>query len=170
MIVPIEINLTLEEMLHATEIATRRQVYNYQVNAKPKYGEKGNGWERNIEGCICEKALSMFLGRNWPGPLGDYSAPDVAPCYEIRGTTYAEGRLLLHPPDRLYWPHTLGRLDKMKVTLVGWAFGWEVKHQKYFKALQPNRLDGECYVFPNEFLRDMSTLPEPFEVLDATVV
>lgn len=155
----IVVTLTYPEVWIGALAGVMRRIQNMKLGTKREYGQNEGGWQADIMSCLGEMALAKHLDRFWGGAIGNYRAADVGKnFYQVRGTEWQNGRLLLHPKDGDNVPHTLARVKDRTVTLVGWAWGHEGKNEEYFKAV-PQHPDRPCYFVPNEILHDMADLP-----------
>lgn len=130
----IVVTLTYPEVWIGALAGVMRRIQNMKLGTKREYGQNEGGWQADIMSCLGEMALAKHLDRFWGGAIGNYRAADVGKnFYQVRGTEWQNGRLLLHPKDGDNVPHTLARVKDRTVTLVGWAWGHEGKTRNISK-------------------------------------
>jgi hypothetical protein len=156
----IVVTLTWPEICVAAQVATMRRVQNMKLGSARRYGDDDfdGVWQTDAISCLAEMAVAKHFDHFWCGAIGDYSAADAGPVFQVRSTEWASGRLILHPEDHDDAPYVLARVRQNKVTLVGWVYGYEGKQQEYWSAPQahPNRL---AFFVPNDVLHDMVEIP-----------
>lgn len=144
------------EVMDAAVVAVMRAVRRRAQGAQHKWGAPMvGGWERGIEGACAEKFASKTLGLPWHnGREGRY---DVG-SYQIRQTSYLNGRLCLHPEDldEDVFILVVGTAPSFK--LVGWCYGHEGKQTEYWQ--DPQGTNRWAFWVPREFppMRKMETL------------
>jgi hypothetical protein len=154
----ITVTLTWSEICVATQIATMRRISNLRLGTARRYGyedDYNHVWQSEVISCLAEMAVAKHLDHFWCGSVGDYSAPDVNPIYEVRSTEWPDGRLILHPEDHDNAPYILARVNQSKVTLVGWLLGREGKREEWWTSVRPERYS---FFVPNDELHDIGTL------------
>jgi hypothetical protein len=95
-----------------------------------------------------------FNDRDWKafGRVG----PDIGDKYQVRGTNYATGRLILHGKDNDKAPFILV-VERFPIyQLVGWIYGAEGKKPEYWWATAPI----PAFFVPREVMHSMETLPK----------
>ncbi len=118
-----------------------------------------------IQGARCEAALAKYLGvshiKGTPG------APDVA-GYDVRGTQYLDGRLILHPRDldeRIYVlvvgpltaRHLAPRPYHLAFFVCGWIYGRAGKDKQWWD--EPIGNGRPAFFVPQQALMPIQSLP-----------
>ena len=134
-----------------------RHIRSIKTQLPDMYGaSKGIGFQMDIDGAVGELALAKHLGVYWTGSSGEGPGPGDVGDYEVRTTTHAKGRLIVHKRDGDDLKFILARIDypASTVSLVGWRLGRNAKDEKYWS--DPSNSGRHAY-FVDE-LEDMETL------------
>lgn len=160
------ITLTEDEINQAQQIAKLRN-QSQRDAGRPDGLVKGSSLDRDTQGALSELAVSKALNLPWDGsfiPISvwdkwKYEGNDVGKL-EIRSTSLAKGRLILHPKDKDFSPYVLVLSDKHpEYQLIGWLFGAEGKNSKYWR----NNVPKPCFMVPQTKLNSMDSLFEAIE-------
>lgn len=93
--------LTVEQYAWALKIAKFRHERGIQRGRTPRWGQT-RSMEDDLHGAICEAGVAVFMGdfEHWASrQAADTWGPDTK-WYEIRGTKYQTGKLILHKDER----------------------------------------------------------------------
>lgn len=157
------IKLAEYQISMACHIAVMRRVQNMINKVPPKYGAtNSNGsWELDMLSCQAELAVAKYLNLYWDGSVGDYDAPDVGGCVEVRCRRRIDYELIMYKKDKSHLPFVLvfGQANSPEFLLKGWAFGYEGKLDEYWRDPAVGR---PAYFVPHEVLRPMSELWEAY--------
>lgn len=132
---------------------TLRQQWHEDHKSHDRYGAT-DGINCNIEGCKGEVYAAAMFGvvDQWVACCDDYKglAGDIAPGIQIRATSHANGRLLLHPwnngkGDNPAHAFGLVKLHLHCAELVGWIRGEDGQLQKWWCEPSPGR---PCFAVP----------------------
>lgn len=152
----IEIVLTNEEINNAFKQAKFSRTEAIANSRKPTYGqstEPTKVWLQVIEGCYYEAAVCKFQGIPYKHRLFGIDTGK----YEVRGTKYPYGKLILHPKDRGDLVFILVTGVCPKFLLRGWIYGHEGQLEKYWA--DPSGKNRFAYFVPQKMLHDMAELP-----------
>lgn len=150
------IELTPSELANAYKVAKLKTDDCINNNQRHRdYGRKvTNSYQTNLQGCLGEQALAIYLGVEYHHTGYDPTANDVA-GYEVRATRHQTGRLLTHDHDKngLY---VLAIIEQDNViNLAGWS--------NLKRCNIPNRWDvtlpKPCYAMRQADLWPMDMLP-----------
>jgi hypothetical protein len=126
---PVEIKLSMYEIMMAANVGVMRQVESIKFNMKHKYIDRGTDWQNHVESALSECAMAKFKNVFWC--KRERSAPDVGD-WEVRFTQYENGRLIVTKSDyddRQYWLVT-GKNGVYKIH--GYMMGKDAKQDKYW--------------------------------------
>lgn len=87
-------------------------------------GEAGK-WDKNINGAIAERALSLFLDKAWPATVNCYSSQPDVDMEEVRSTPDLTRRLYIKKGDDLSLRYWLVRGEWPVLEITGWIRGHE---------------------------------------------
>jgi hypothetical protein len=150
-----DVALTSDEMLHAAQVGIQRQIQNLIEERRPAHGaDDQNDWQKQVEGAMGEKAVSVVTGIPWDGNLGDLEADDVGP-YQVRTRSQHRYDLTIYPKDRNDKIFILVTGINGKYKVQGWIRGGEAKQRQYWKAYTSGR---PAYFVPKEALHDIKDL------------
>lgn len=159
-----KIRIPVEVLSEIQGIAKARNAENRKSGQKDGLVDKTKGSvEADIEGAIGEYAVSQALDLEWDGDFRTYEdwknwrsdGHDVCGL-EVRTTRHPGGCLIVQPgndPDR---PYVLALLssDNREVSIPGWAWGYEVKKDEFWKEHWPR----PTYAMEQSFLRPIERL------------
>jgi hypothetical protein len=112
------------------------------------------GWSEHIEGACAELALSKHLDIHWDGSVNTFkSQPDVGD-YEVRVTSYSNGRLIVRPQDDDKSVYVLLIGVCPTYTIVGCISGLDAKQTKWLTA-PDNKGRPEAYFVPRDALKSL---------------
>lgn len=147
---PIQINLTDDEIQMAAQQATLRILQCKRDGAKHRYGAKDTEtWQMGIEGALGELVIAKHFGIFWG--KGSYGTDDVGP-YEVRQTPLSHGKLIVHPDDKddkRYYLIT-GLLGNYYIR--GYMYARDAKKDKYWS--DPQGTNRPAYFVPQSDLID----------------
>ena len=150
--IQMKIKLTKEELDKCKYIAERwdtttgKYAIKYKQKNKKVFGD-------TLAGVKSEMAVAKYLEIPYDGDIGIAGNFDVGGKYEVRGTTYKNGCLLLHPEDKPA-PYILVIEDGDTFELAGWIMGEEGKKKEYWRE----DVRSPCYFVPQYRLNDISLL------------
>jgi hypothetical protein len=150
------IELTPSELANAYKVAKLKtdDCINRQQRHRD-YGRKvTNSYQTNLQGCLGEQALAIYLGVEYHHTGYDPTANDVA-GYEVRATRCQTGRLLTHDHDKngLY---VLAIIEQDN--LINLA-GWSNLKRCNIPARWDETLPKPCYAVRQADLWPMDMLP-----------
>ena len=121
-----KIQLTPREMAMGGFQGIFRRVQSLQGNFDPQnHPPPEKGWDRDVEGCLGELALSKLTGNYWGGMSG-VGACDVRHM-EVRTTPVPSGHLILRDGDKDDVPYVLMIGSNGSYRVAGWILGGEGK-------------------------------------------
>jgi len=124
------IKLTTAEIIQGAIAGILRNVQNIQEGRNHLHGaKKTDGWLMHIEGALGEMALAKALGVYWSS--GKRKGSDVGE-YEVRTTTGANNRLILHPDDPDDSRHYLVTGHNGDYVICGWIMGRDGKQERFW--------------------------------------
>jgi hypothetical protein len=131
-------------------------------NRKGRNGAKGEvkGWEVNIEGACGEIVVAKWRGEYWEGSVDQFEGGDVGKL-QVKTTKHPEGCLLLRENAKDGEIFYLLTGEAPRFVIRGWAYGWEVKQDKYWRELKNGR--------PGAWFIPQSVLHEPEKELRVSV-
>jgi len=160
--------LTDEEKAFALDVvATTRSEQNKKAKTKQRRGAEK--WDRktldNLGACG-EQAVAKFLGMEWDGNLGDWTAPDVGP-YEVRTRSRHSYDLPVMPETK---DETKGDVPFILVTcedvnldyfqIRGWIYGHEAMRERYWRTPSGKTWEGgACWLVRPHELWSMDQFP-----------
>lgn len=127
-----KITLTKEEIKNAELVAGHRRKEDIQKGYKVAWGQSNDPdkiMRDMIEGSYYEAAVCKFL--QLPYTKGVLRGDDAG-RYQVRGTTYPNGRLILHPEDHDSKIYILVVGEVPEFTLYGWILGVDGKKDEYW--------------------------------------
>jgi len=143
------IELTLHEILVASQVGILRQLEDIKANKKSFIGEKQDmAWQRHIEGALSECAMAKYLNVYWS--KSPWFNPDVGDV-EVRTTTHETGRLIIRERDKDDTKYYLLTGINGKYTIRGYVYAREAKQDKYLD--QPVAGRPPSYFVPQSDLR-----------------
>jgi hypothetical protein len=156
-----EIKLNPAQILMATHIGLMRQTMNTRDGKKHAAGlTDARDWQIHCEGCLGEFAVAVFLDAHWCGSVGNYEAPDVSDCVEVRTTDSMQKELVIRRKDKddRIFVSVVGKNGTY--TIRGWIYCWEAKKRKdWFKTFDHRP---KAYFVPTESLHHPNTLKAAF--------
>lgn len=146
--------LTDDEITKAKTIAPKWKVTQGSKVYKVKWGQDtSKTMEDTVLGVCYEMVVAKALHIDYDGDIGVVGNYDVGGKYEVRGTKYRNGCLLLHPEDKEA-PYILVTGEGKDFNIVGWIMGSEGKKDKYWRT----DVRYPCYFVPQDALKDLSLL------------
>jgi len=143
------IELSIHEILVASQVGILRQLEDIKANKKSFIGEKQDmAWQRHIEGALSECAMAKFLNVYWN--KSPWFNPDVGDI-EVRTTVYETGRLIIRDRDKDDTRYYLLTGINGKYTVRGYVYAREAKQTKYLD--QPVAGRPPSYFVPQSDLR-----------------
>jgi len=155
---PVEITLSMWEIMQAAFVGAMRQVSALSLNRKSRYGEEGeNDWQIHIEGALGEFAVAKYLGIFWNGTLGSIHLPDVV-TYQVRTRSKHHYDLLVHDEDKDNDIFILVTGKNGNYVIRGWMVAKQAKNRdKYWKNVGNDR---PAYFVPQSDINPIETLPK----------
>lgn len=156
-----KVTLSNPEMLLAAQVGVMRRVKAITVDRQARYGFDGEPWGSDIESCGAEMAIGKLVGTYWSPDL--VPGPGDVGNIEVRSSTKADARLILHPddPDEALFILVTGRLPEFEVH--GAIVGKQGKVENYWTDPGTGR---PAFFVPREALRPLSDFnlrPAPLE-------
>jgi hypothetical protein len=155
----VEVTLTSDELFDAAVTGIRRACDSIRDGRKHAYGGQREAfWEIQIEGACGEAAVSKGLNVWWNKGVNTFKdVRDVGGKWEVRATTYRDGKLIVHPrdPDNAIFWLVVGKAPTYR--LAGWKRGIDCKAQLYWADPQGGR---PAYFVPQRELHSL----EEFEI------
>jgi hypothetical protein len=165
----VEISLTWQELVTASFIGLRRQIFALQHELEDPYGsDPEDCWGNNIEGACGECAVAKWLGLYWDGTVGSLGGHDVGP-FQVRTARKHSHSLILHKGNRrdrsLIMPVPRDADDKKFILVTGlaphfwirgWCLGRDGKHERFWEDRA--RKNRPAYFVPQDFLQPLDTL------------
>jgi hypothetical protein len=149
-----KIVLNSEEIKRAEEIAHQWDVVQGEEVYKIKWGQKQvKTLDDTIQGVCCEMAVAKALNIPYDGDIGIVGGFDIGGKYEVRGTGYASGCLLLHPEDKEA-PYILVIVSETAFDVVGWIMASDGKKPEYWRT----DVRYPCYFVPQVKLKSIESL------------
>ncbi len=148
------VTLTEEEILNVEEQAIVSMSDVLKNDRKPAWGQSTDRvkqFAQNREGRFYEAAVCKFQGIPYVCSLFGIDAGK----YEVRGTKYKNGRLILHPTDKDNAIYILVVGQVPTFNLVGWIAGKNGKQDKFLDDPVGGRL---AYFVPQEELSPVEEL------------
>lgn len=170
----VEVLLTPEQVREAEAVAARRTALQRGADRKDRVVHEGQGPERDREGAIGERVVSLALGVKWENrsiPIAKWDnvkheIRDVG-TVEVKATSVRNGSLMLKTWDKaLKPPYILVHIgDFPRCHVIGWMYGWEVKRESNWDAHQkvPCFRVYQDDTHPIETLYDLLGIPMPSE-------
>ncbi len=157
------ITLTSDQIKRIEEVAKSRQSTNR--GASNPDGAIINSYKADRIGSIGEEAVSAAMQLEWDGKHFSFedwlewrkTGNDVSGL-EVKCTDHPYGRLWVREREnvKLDAPYILVKAHKYPtVTLIGWAYGKEIKQEKH---LEPGLYNKPAYYIPSASLRPMDDL------------
>lgn len=144
-----KIELSIHEILVATQVGILRQCEDIKANKKPFIGEKKElGWQRHIEGALSECAMAKYLNVYWN--KSPWFNPDVGDI-EVRTTHYDTGRLIIRDRDKDDTKYYLLTGLNGTYHVRGYMYARDAKQSKYLDAPVEGR--PASYYVPQSDLR-----------------
>jgi hypothetical protein len=148
-----KIILENSQIMMVAQAGVMRHIQFIARNAKCQHGQsEPTTWEMQIEGCLSEYALSLYLGVEWKG-TGKIGGVDVGKDNDVRCTPRADGSLIIHKNDddnRKYWL-MVGKNGTYEVK--GWLLGKDGKNERYWS--DPSGKNRPAYFVPQSALKDI---------------
>jgi hypothetical protein len=127
-----EIQLSLAEIMIASQVGLMRQCEDIKANKKSYVGEKQHlGWQRHIEGALSECAMAKHLNVYWS--KSSWPNPDVGNV-EVRTTELDNGSLIIRPIDKDDVKYYLLTGINGKYTIRGYMYAKNAKQDKYLSS------------------------------------
>ena len=150
-----KIILNENEILNVEEQILFSQEEIRKHHRKAVYGASNNpkkAVELNREGCFYEAAVCKFQNIPYKHQLFGIDAGE----YEVRGTKYPTGRLILHPKDNNNHIFILvtGKIPTFE--LVGWIKGIDGKKNEFWT--DPSNTNRYAYFIPQNKLNSINEL------------
>ena len=161
------IKLSEQDLEFAAQIAQQRNA-SQRAAGRPDGLVKGSSIGRDVQGAQAELAVSKILNLPWDGtwlPIAvwdkwKHEGTDVSGL-EIRSTTLATGRLILHHSDKDHAPYVLViSSPASEFQLMGWCYGIDGKQAKYWRTNVPR----PCYMVPQSELKTVDSLVEILKI------
>jgi hypothetical protein len=136
----IAVRFTADELLAAAVVAAQRKITsderrrNGHASRRPEHYEEARTWDQEIESSLAELAVCRWRNCYWFGSVVGTDAGTDAGTAQVRWTGHEAGHLIIYPEDRddALFVLVVGRSPMM--TIVGWARGYEVKTQRFWRA------------------------------------
>lgn len=164
----IRIKISSSELEYAAHVAIKRRILALENNRKEVIGERGSGWDNNVEGTIAELAVAKWTGKYWHALVDNFiDLPGDVGNWQVRGTPYRNGGLITHRTDKDKSPYLLVTIALGKITeccIVGWMFGEETKvgsesgKDEDGKYWNTTLLKRPAFLVPQEDLHDFDLL------------
>lgn len=152
------IELNTSQIFQAALVGIMRQTQNLKHDRKPAYGAgRDNDWQLNIEGCLGEFSVALYLRTFWDGKLGALTPGDVG-ALEVRTTAGENNRLIVHPDDQDKAIFILVTGCNGVYDLRGWIKGVSAKKDQYWTDPAGGR---PAFFIPQHALEPMETLANP---------
>ena len=154
----IVVELTKDELFDGVRTGIRRNLQNILRGRKHRWSAQDvSAWDSHINGALGELCVAKALNREWTGkPVVLHGAKNDVDGVEVRTTTYAAGKLLIHPDDQDDTPYILVTGYGLSWILRGWILGRDAKQQKWYRDVNNNRRF--AYFVPQDSLHGMDTL------------
>ena len=153
----IKVQLDYDAIKEAAYIGVDRQIDNLRNHRRPAYGSgRKNDWQKAIEGCLGEKAVSEAFGIYWDGNVGNLTAADVGNI-DVRTTSLHNGSLIIHHRDHDNRPFVLATGINGEYYLRGWLKGGDGKKEEYWK-----KTDRPAFFVPQSVLEAFGDEEDPF--------
>lgn len=127
------VQLTPSEVAHAAGVGVRRRIVSMNRNQPQKLNvENAKYYDLDIEAACAELAFAKATGVYWPGSVNP--GKDEADLYidgdpyEVRHTTYENGKLIIRPGDILDRMYVLVTGRSGEYEIVGKMWGRMVEH------------------------------------------
>lgn len=147
-----KVYLTDEELEKAKYIADRWDTTTGKYKIKWKQLKK-NVYRDTLNGIKYEMVVAKYFGFEYDGDIGKPGRFDVGGKYEVRGTKYINGHLILNPEDKdAIYILVVG--DGNEFDIVGWIDGKEGKKDEYWRT--DTRYP--CYFVPQSALKNIELL------------
>jgi hypothetical protein len=151
------VKLSWAECQLVAHIGATRRVSAIFRGRKVPYGEvpSETEWGIDIEGAGAEYVVAQYLDLFWGGCVVMGQAPaDVGAHVQVRQTTRANGRLIVHDSDRDDQPFVLVRGCLPNLEMVGWIMGHAAKQ----RPMEDPKGGRPAYFVPDGELRAMDEL------------
>lgn len=117
----------------------------------------GAGWGIHIEGAAGEYVVSKALGvAHEPGITNFREGADLAGFIDVKTTARRENGLILTPRSIPELAYVLVVGSSPEFTIMGWAWGSDVKQSKYYRTIKAGR--PKAFSMPIEDLRPLIEL------------
>lgn len=148
------VSLSADEIEAAAIVAVKRVAYNVGMGRNIRYGERGWGWDRHIEGAIAEYVAAKVVDGVWtPSTTTLDYAGDVGDGRQVRSTSWRNGKLIVHEEDPDDHKFLLAIVQLPTVRLAGWLFGHEAKKPQFWD--DPQHSNRPAYFVPQRCLRQL---------------
>lgn len=157
--------MTESEIIIAGSVAVQRYAQNLCRGKKEMYGAPDYmGFQYMMDGAIGEMAAAAYFNRYWNGSIGNLTAKDVDGV-QVRTTRRRACELILHDQDNDQDVFVLLQIDRTLVKFVGWCFGWEGKHEDFWR----DDVARPAFFVPEEayFMKRIDTPCQVKEMFDA---
>jgi hypothetical protein len=157
----VPVRLTLEQFTDATNAARSRWEENRDAG-RDDHAIRSDSWGINLQGCVTEKAVSVWTGLPWTGRflVGDEfrahqrrGGPDVGDDVEVRAQSFPEEGVWVRQKTRpefrqvnTFWP------GGFVVLLAGWLWVRDARRDEYWRTGVPM----PNWYYPRRLLRPMS--------------
>ena len=155
------IKLTEGEIKKAKYISDRWDTTTGKFNIT-KDQLKENVKRDTSNGVKYEMVLAKYLEIPYDGDIGKPGEHDVGGKYEVRGTKYESGHLILYPEDKDA-PFILVTGEGNTFRIAGWIMSEDGKKKEYWRE----DLRAPCYFVPQSKLKNIETLSDMMEEGDA---
>ena len=151
------VSLTYRDKQIAYYVAKLRDKAGRDAGANAaKYGNGMDTLLLHYSGCLGEMALAKGLNKFWTGAGLDYRHDDDVGGLQVRVTAHPAGRLLIRKnegPDGSPFFLLVG--EKGDYDIVGWTYGWKVKHDMFLDAPAGRE---PAYFYPQNLLYPVTNL------------
>ena len=152
-----ETYLTPFEIEIATHVAAARS-NNGRINNRTQRNNLAEEKRESVDkqGALCELAFCKIMNLYWDFNLDRIGLPDVEPCFDIKGTSYWDGKLIvkLNEPDNFIYVLVVSHKNRFKA--CGFLNGARAKNIKYFDEPVPGR---PAFFVPQSDLISMQEFP-----------
>lgn len=149
------VTLSASEALMASYVGCQRRVASLARNCRDRHGYDGkNAWEQDVLGALAEFAVAKALDMHWSGSVNAWKRPDLGRSYQVRVTTYADGRLLVRDSDPLDDTYILVvQLGALEFRVAGQIAGRLARNPAWWSRPDPSRPG--CWCVPQTALAEL---------------
>ncbi len=153
------VKLSSVELMTASLVGLMRSVQSITSgrNAENAYANRGDNWQRDVEGACAEMALAKALGRYYAPTVNNFDGTDAC-GYQVRSTRYRDGKLIIREKDKDDDIFVLVVGERGKYEIKGYILGADAKEDIFLVSPEEGsgniRNGGPAWFVPQDALYD----------------